>query len=60
MSEKSVLIELYVNYTIDEDLNESTINEIIRDMYLDASGEISIGGKRYEVLDGKIKNFSQP
>ena len=34
MPAKSVLIELYVNYIIDEDdLDEVGINEIIRDMY---------------------------
>ena len=53
-------ISLHVNYNLDEDITEEELNEIIRDMYQDASGEISIGGKRYEVLDGKIKNFSQP
>ena len=57
MSEKSVLIELYVNYTIDEDLNESTINEIIRDMYQDARGLITIDGKRYDIEDGKVKQY---
>lgn len=57
VSAKSVLIELYVNYTIDEDLDEASINEIIRDMYQDASGEISIDGKRYNIEDGKVKQY---
>lgn len=57
MSEKSVLIELYVNYTIDDDLDEASINEIIRDMYQDARGEISIDGKRYDIEDGKVKQY---
>lgn len=57
MSEKSVLIELYVNYTIDEDLDEASINEIIRDMYQDARGLITIDGKRYDIEDGKVKQY---
>jgi len=58
MLAKSVLIELYVNYTIDEDdLDEIGINEIIRDMYQDARGDIIIDGKRYDIEDGKVKNY---
>ena len=57
MSEKSVLIELYVNYTINDDLNEVTINEIIRDMYQDARGLITIDDKRYDIEDGKVKQY---
>ena len=57
MSEKSVLIELYVNYTIDDDLDEASINEIIRDMYQDARGLITIDGKRYDIEDGKVKQY---
>jgi hypothetical protein len=58
MPAKSVLIELYVNYIIDEDdLDEVGINEIIRDMYQDASGEINIDGKRYNIEEGKVKNY---
>ena len=58
MLAKSVLIELYVNYTIDEnELDETSINEIIRDMYQDARGLITIDGKRYDIEDGKVKQY---
>ena len=59
MSAKSILIELYVNYTIDGDLDEDDINEIIRDMYQDARGEISIDGKRYNIEDGKVRGYNK-
>ena len=58
MSAKSVLIELYANYTIDEDdLDDDCINELIRDMYQDATGDITIDGKRYDIEDGEVKNY---
>ena len=57
MTTKSVLIEMYVNYTIDDDLDEDDINELIRDMYQDATGNITIDGKRYDIEDGKVKNY---
>ena len=58
MSAKSVLIELYVNYTIDEDeLDEDTLNELIREMYKDATGDISIDGKRYDIEGGKVRGY---
>jgi len=57
MTLKHVLIEMYVNYTIDDDLDEDYINELIRDMYQDATGDITIDNKRYDIEDGKVKNY---